>query len=93
MPRPVKRATAVLAPIAILLASPAPALAAAKPAAGAAIGQVIIATVGAIIFTAVLLGLVIGLDDDGHLGASVCTPADLSDKCRLPSAWRAVDQR
>ena len=60
MPRPVKRATAVLAPIAILLASPAPALAAAKPAAGAAIGQVIIATVGAIIFTAVLLGLVIG---------------------------------
>src|SRR5438270_589738 len=60
MPRPVKRATAVLAPIAILLASPAPALAAAKPAAGAAIGQVIIATVGAIIFTAALLGLVIG---------------------------------
>src|SRR5438105_7314643 len=60
MTRPVKRATAVLAPIAILLASPAPALAAAKPAAGAAIGQVIIATVGAIIFTAALLGLVIG---------------------------------
>src|SRR6266513_3884509 len=58
----VKRATAVLIPIAALLVLAPSALAAAKsaPSGGAAIGQVIAATAGAIVATAAMLWIVVG---------------------------------
>src|SRR4051794_28690548 len=70
MPKSLKTATFLMAAIAtpLALASPAMAAASSRPAGGGEIGQVIIATTGAMIATAGLLAIVYG-HRTGRIGA------------------------
>src|SRR5213596_283667 len=91
MSTPAKRATAVLAlAIAAQLATAPAAMAASKsaPAGGAAIGQVIAATAGAMVATAAMLGIVVG-HRSGRLRAMKRLVA-FSERVSGMPAWSAM---
>jgi hypothetical protein len=90
MPRTAKTVTAVLSAVVTPLVLAPAALAASKPppAGGAAIGQVIIATLGAMVFTAVLLGIVVG-HRSGKI-RSIKRLVGFSERVSGMPAWSAI---